>query len=145
MAKSAEGEEVQHVGRVTCVDEGVVYVQIQRSDACSSCKAASMCGVHSKKSQTVAVPLRAGEMYEEGQTVTVALKRSMGLKAVWVGYVLPLVIMVAVLLGGLLFLPAEPQRELYSGLCAIGAVALYYFVVWLMREKLNEEYVFYIK
>ena len=65
----------------------------------------------------------------------------MGHKAVWLAYVVPLIILVAALLGIL----SAGGTELLAGLGAIGAVALYYGVIWLMRERLRKEYVFNIK
>ena len=35
--------------------------------------------------------------------------------------------------------------EVVSGLAGIGAVALYYLVIWLLRDKLRNEYVFTIQ
>ena len=35
--------------------------------------------------------------------------------------------------------------ELLAGLGAIGAVAVYYGVIWLLRDRLRKEYVFNIK
>ena len=32
-----------------------------------------------------------------------------------------------------------------SGLLAIAATAVYYLLLWLFREKLSNEYIFYIK
>ena len=35
--------------------------------------------------------------------------------------------------------------ELVGGLCAIASVLLYYFAVWLFRDRLRNEYIFKIK
>ncbi|MBP9997699.1 MAG: SoxR reducing system RseC family protein, partial [Bacteroidales bacterium] len=65
----------------------------------------------------------------------------MGHKAVWIAYVIPLFIMMAVLLG----LTSSGMEELYAGLLAIASVALYYLLVWIFRDRLRNEYVFNIK
>ena len=36
-------------------------------------------------------------------------------------------------------------KELIAGLGSISGVAVYYFVIWLLRGKLKNEFVFYIK
>jgi hypothetical protein len=51
----------------------------------------------------------------------------------------------AVLLAVLLGLNHAGMGELASGLIAIGAVGVYYLVLWLFRDKLRNEYSFYIK
>ena len=35
-------------------------------------------------------------------------------------------------------------NDLLTGLAAIGGVALYYFCVWIFKERLQDEFVFYI-
>ena len=69
------------------------------------------------------------------------VKRGMGFKAVWLCYALPLVVLLAVLLG----LVALGVREWVAGLSAIGATLLYYLVLALFRDRLSNEYTFYIK
>lgn len=76
-----------------------------------------------------------------GEEVEVVLKTSMGHKAVWLGYAVPLVIMVITLMTSL-YLDAG---ELAAGLYAIAAVALWYVIIWLFRGKLKNEYTFNIK
>lgn len=65
----------------------------------------------------------------------------MGFKAVWLSYAIPLVVLLAVLLGLLSF----GFGELPAALMAIGAVCLYYLGLMLFRDKLRNEYSFYIK
>ena len=79
--------------------------------------------------------------YGVGDEVQVVLKASMGFKAVWIAYFLPLVVLLAVALG----LTALGVSEVASGLAGIGAVGLYYLGVWLLRDRLRNEYVFTIQ
>ena len=65
----------------------------------------------------------------------------MGLKAVWISYVIPLLILLILILS----LSSVIGNEAYVGLVAIAGVALYYFVIWLLRNKLESEFVFYIE
>ena len=76
-----------------------------------------------------------------GDTVTLALKQTMGLKAVWISYVIPLIILMILVLS----LSSVIDNEVWTGLAAIGGVALYYLVIWLLRDRLKNEFVFYIK
>ena len=131
--------EISHSGRIVAIDSQVITVEFVTEDACASCKASALCGMSEGKVKVLQVPAQLG--FEVGEEVNILLKRSMGLKAVWLAYVLPLVIMVAVLLG----LTALGLSELVAGLCGIAAVGLWYLVLWLMRDKLKNEYTFYIK
>ena len=73
--------------------------------------------------------------------VEVTLKASMGHKAVWIAYAAPLMIMVLALLLSL----ELGVSELMSGLIAIACIAVYYFIIWLFRDKLKNEYIFNLK
>lgn len=116
-------------------------VEIISEPACGSCHARGLCGIAGAESKLVQLPTRAWDNYEVGDEVEVTLKASMGFKAVWIAYVIPLAVLLAVLLA----LSGAGVGELYSGLCAIAAVAVYYFVVWLFRNRLKNEYIFNIR
>ena len=76
-----------------------------------------------------------------GDEVTVMTKMSMGLKAVWISYVVPLAILMILILS----LSAVIDNEFLRGGIAIAGVAVYYFFIWLFRDKLSNEFVFYIE
>ena len=87
------------------------------------------------------VPTDPYSSHKVGDEVEVMTKMSMGLKAVWISYVIPL----AVLMILILTLSNVLESQAVCGLSAIGGVALYYFVIWLMRDRLQSEFTFYIK
>lgn len=134
-------EKVSHKGRIVQVTPAVTTVEIISESACSACHAAGICGMSEYTKKAIEVPTRPWESFEPGQEVSVVLKASMGHKAVWLAYVAPLVVLLAVLLG----LLAAGAGELAAGLSGIGGVALYYLVLWLFRDKLRNEYIFTIE
>ena len=71
----------------------------------------------------------------------VVLSESKGLKAALLSYGIPVAIVVAVVLVCSIF----NADELVAGLVSGGIVALYYFLLWLLRVKLGQEYRFSIK
>ena len=76
-----------------------------------------------------------------GDKVQVATKMTMGLKAVWISYVIPL----AVLMILILTLSSFIDSQAICGLASIGGLAVYYFVIWLLRSRLETEFMFYLK
>lgn len=132
---------ISHRGRIVDITPDFTTVDIISESACSACHAKSLCTLSESKTKQVVVPTRGWIPFEPGEEVNVQLKATMGLKAVWVAYVVPLFILLAVLLG----LHAAGVSELAAGLSAIGAVALYYLVIWLFRKKLQNEYIFNIE
>ena len=133
--------EISHRGRIVSITPEVTTVEIVSESACAACHAKGLCSLGDSKVKQVELPTRGWDNYTVGQEVSVILRATMGHKAVWLAYVVPLIILVAVLLGIL----SAGGSELSAGLGAIGAVALYYGVIWLLRERLRKEYVFNIK
>ena len=132
-------EEITHKGRIVEITPEFTTVEIVSESACSACHAKGLCGVSESKTKAVQLPTRGWDNWQVGDEVSVCLKASMGHKAVWIAYVIPLVVLVSVLLA------LAPKGELLAGLCAIGAVALYYLLIFLMRGKLRDQYVFSIR
>ncbi len=132
-------DQIKHSGRITEITPSEITVEIISESACSSCHAASMCGMAEIKRKQVTVSAVLG--YEVGEEVWVNLKRTMGFKAVWIAYVLPLVLLVA----DIMVCSAAGVNEILSGLSALLCVGIYYLIIYLLRGKLKNEYTFYIK
>ena len=133
--------EVSHKGMVVSVGKDSVSVRIVSESACSSCHAAGLCGAAESRKKIVEVPLYGGQTYSIGQEVEVCLARKMGLKAVLLSYVIPLMILLILVLS----LSSIGLGELASGLVSIGGIAVYYLILYLCRNRLAEGYVFYIR
>ena len=134
-------EQVMHTGKVVSMTPKTTTVQIVSHSACSECHAAGLCGLSEYTEKAIEVTTSPSSTYGVGDEVQVVLKASMGFKAVWIAYFLPLVVLLAITLG----LIASGVSEVVAGLAGIGAVALYYLIVWLRRDRLRNEYVFTIQ
>ncbi|MCI7177664.1 MAG: SoxR reducing system RseC family protein [Candidatus Cryptobacteroides sp.] len=134
-------KEIYHDGKIIEITPEFTSVEIISSSACSQCHAKGLCGFSEEESKVVMVPTSPYTERKVGDTVTLALKQTMGLKAVWISYVIPLIILMILVLS----LSSVIDNEVWTGLAAIGGVALYYLVIWLLRDKLKNEFVFYIK
>ena len=133
-------QEISHEGRIISITPEFTTVEIWSESGCAPCHAASLCGMSETKRKEIELPTTLGD-WEVGQTVLVNLKRSMGIKAVWLAYVLPLVVLVACII----LLSGTGRGELFIGLVSIAAVAVYYLILFLFRDRLRNEYSFYIK
>ena len=134
-------ESISHKGVVIKVTPQVTTVSFTQHGACAQCHAAGLCGMGDMAEKVVEVPTDPYTKRQVGDEVDVLLKASMGFKAVYLAYMIPLLIMLAVILG----LLALGVGEVVAALSGLGAVAVYYLVLWLMRGKLQNEYVFVIK
>ena len=134
-------EEVAHSGRIVEITPLLTKVEIISESACSACHAKSLCGVSESVVKVVEVPTSGWDTFAPGDEVEVVLRASMGHKAVWLAYVIPLFVLIAFIMLPL----ALGVGELAAGLCGIGAVALYYLVLWMLRKRLANSYIFKIR
>ena len=133
--------EIVHAGRILEITPDFTTVQLIVSSACSSCHAKGLCGMSEEEEKVIMLPTDPYATYNVGDEVQVCTKMAMGLKAVWISYVIPLIILMILILS----LSTIVEREAYRALMAIGGVAVYYLFVWLFRDKLSNEFVFYIQ
>ena len=133
--------EISHKGRIISVTPEVTVVEIVSTSACSACHAKGVCGVADSKIKEITVPTDPYSEHRPGDEVDVFLKKSMGMKAVWISYVIPLFILMILILS----LSSVTVHEVYTGLGAIAGVVLYYIVIYIFRDRLSKDFVFYIK
>ena len=133
--------EIQHTGKIVEITPDFTTVQIIASSACSACHAKSLCGMSEDQEKIIMLPTDPYATYNVGDQVQVATKMSMGMKAVWISYVIPLMVLMILILS----LSGIFENEALCGLAAIGGVGVYYFIIWLFRNRLKNEFTFYIK
>lgn len=134
-------EEITHPGKILEVTPSQVLVQIEARSACASCHASALCGMSESEQKIVSVPASLKDNFLPGQEVDVVLKASMGHKAVWLAYCIPLVVLLAVMFTAL----KAGASELAAAGLGLLATAVYYFVIWLVRDRLRTEYNFIIR
>lgn len=125
-----------HDGIVTAVKEGTVTVTIESVSACATCAAHSHCGFAESKEKTVDVPVADWKQYSEGQSVTVHIDESRGLLAVWIAYVLPAVLMLAVIIA--LSIAHTPEWAVV--LSAFAILGAYILILYLRRRKVESRF-----
>ena len=133
--------EITHQARVIEMTPDYTTVEILVNSACSECHAKGLCGMSEVQEKVISLPTDPYATYNVGDQVQLCTKMSMGMKAVWISYVIPLIILMILILS----LSAVFDSEVVTGLASVGGVALYYLVIWLLRDRLNNEFVFYIK
>lgn len=132
---------VDHVGVVKEITPAYIDVEILNKSMCAACHAKSMCTMSDMSAKIIRVSNLYGETYNVGEEVRVVMKKTMGLKAVWISYVIPLIILMILLLS----LPRLGVSELGAGLSAILGVTVYYLGVWMLRDKIAKEFTFTIE
>ncbi len=136
----AKKNEIVHSGKVIEINPDFTTVEIMVSSACSECHAKGLCGMSEMEEKVIMVPTDPYEPRNIGDIVQVKTKMTMGLKAVWISYVIPLAVLMIVILS----LSAVIENEFLRGGIAIAGVGVYYFVIWLLKDRLSDQFEFYI-
>ncbi len=118
-----------------------MHVGFKTSGACGGCSARSKCGMVDSSTREVLVELRPGESYSIGENVEVAISYHVGIMSVIVAYIIPLII----LLGALGLASFIGIDEGLAAIVSLSMVAIYYFVVYLCRPKLDKQIKFTIE
>jgi sigma-E factor negative regulatory protein RseC len=136
----AKKNEIIHSGKIVDITPDFTTVQIIASSACSECHAKGICGVSEMEEKVIMVPTDPYELRQVGDVVQVKTKMTMGFKAIWISYVIPLVILMILVLS----LSIVVENEFLRGGIAIAGVGLYYLLIWLLRGKLANQFEFYL-
>ena len=150
---------IKHDGIIVALNEdGTALVRIVQTSACAACKAKAMCASAESAEKEMRVTLLmdngrpAGygvldadkplSEYKVGDEVEVMVQQKMGWKAVVLAYLLPFFVMLAVIfIGNALW----NVREEILGTIALCAMALYYLVLGMFKDKLQKEFSFTAK
>ena len=133
--------EITPRGKIVEITPDFTTIEIIASSACSSCHAKSLCGMSEDQEKLIMLATDPYAAHKVGDEVEVCTKMTMGLKAVWISYVIPLAVLMILILS----LSGVFENEALRGLAAIAGVGVYYFVIWLFRDRLKNEFTFYIK
>lgn len=131
---------IEHTGVVSKIEGHRITVSFLAQSACGACGAKSLCQISEQKEKEVEITDFSGNFYV-GEIVNVFMKKTAGLQAVWYGYFVPFMVMLAALIAGSLLF----SREWETGVLAISTVLLYYFVLYLFRKRIAGKFTFYIK
>ncbi|MFC2099198.1 SoxR reducing system RseC family protein, partial [Bacteroidota bacterium] len=90
-------KKISHDGIVDSMDGNEVIVRITSYAACSDCHARGACNVTEEKEKLMRV--QAGSIgYSTGEKVRVVLAQSLGFRALFLGYILPFLLVLTALL-----------------------------------------------
>jgi len=120
-------------------DSSSSTVIITTTSACSGCHAEGMCTLSGKEEKIIEVT--GSYNLSPGDIVTVRMKKSMGYNALFLGYILPLIVVILTLI--LLISISVPEG--WAGLGTILVLLPYYIILWLFRNRINSKFSFTIK
>ena len=133
--------KIKHSGVVENILGDSVQVRIVQTSACAACKVAGYCNASESKEKLVDVYHADTHNLRVGDVVTVTASTQVAAQALLLGFGLPFVVLVAVLIAVLLITGNEGAAAL-SGL---GALVPYYAVLFLFRNRIRDKLSFSIE
>lgn len=131
---------IEHLGRVDAVTPNDIRVVIVSQSACASCHAKGACTA-SDSSEKIVVVTKPNHNFLVGETVKVLLKKSLGYKALLLGYLLPLVVLIV----SLFLFSYLGVSEGKAGLCSLLTLIPYYTVIYLFKGSITKHFNFDIE
>ncbi len=135
--KLARVADIEHLGRVEQIAGNVVTVNFTTQSACASCHAKEACSVSEIQEKVLEI-INPGISVKVGEQVWIVLKQSMGFKALFLGYVLPLILLILFLIT----FTSIFNNEAIGGLLSLFVLAVYYGVLFFARKKIDKQFSF---
>jgi positive regulator of sigma E activity len=133
-------ECIEQKGIIEGIKENRIKIKFHPLSVCASCQTKSVCNLKANQSDTIEIVDKSGN-YSVGDEVNLVIKKSIGYAALFLGYLLPLII---VLLFLVLFLSLG-YNEIFAGLGSLFLLAPYYFILYLVRENIRNRFEITIK
>ena len=132
-------KKIKYRGVITEIHSGNLQVEIRDETACDVCAARKSCCMSGKREKRLDIPFASGD-YRPGDEVTVVGKTSMGLKAIFIAFVLPLMLILVILMGA----SSMGANEQQAALISLSAMILYFFGIFLLKNKIKQTFTFII-
>ena len=134
-------ETITHEGIVTKITDDELEIKILAQSACAACHAKSACGMGEQAEKILTVPRPKGRDFALNQKVNVRMAIGQGNKAAVLAYLIPIVLLLAVLFVCL----GLGMNEGLAALVSIIALVPYYIVLYLKRDQLKKRFEYSIE
>jgi sigma-E factor negative regulatory protein RseC len=127
---------VSHDGTVIAVNGGHVRVKIVSQSACADCHAKGFCTAADMQEKIIDAVAR--DTMKKGDIVTIKMEERLGWLALFYGFFLPFIVLVAVLF---LFY-ALGSSETRAAFFALASLVPYYLGLYVFRKKIEKDFLF---
>ncbi len=129
-------ETISHEGIVTKITDDELEIKILAQSACAACHAKSACGMGEQAEKILTVPRPKDQDFALNQKVNVKMAIGQGNKAAVLAYLIPIILLLAVLFVCL----GIGLGEGLAALISIVALIPYYIVLYMKRNKLKRQF-----
>ena len=132
---------IRHLGIVESIHGHHIQVRIVQVSACATCSIKGHCTTADAKEKLIDVFTSQTEAYQPGDSVWVVGQLSMGWWAVILAFLIPLVLLVAVLFT----VHALTGDDLTAVGVTLPVLAAYYLLLHAQRHRMSRKFAFYIE
>ena len=125
-------QEIDHAGVIKSVEDGIATVEILQKTSCASCELTGACSSSESSIKEVQVPIKSLN-YEKGDHVNIVFTRSEGFTALFIGYVLPFIVMIVTMSIAKLL----DYGDLAAGLASLLILIPYYGGLFLLKNQIR--------
>ena len=133
---------IKHDGIVDSIEGDCIHVRIVQASACAACGAKSLCSAAESKEKIVDVYGADIKAYQVGQRVMVEGAATMGMKAVRLAFLFPLLLLVVAVA---ITMWLTEGNEVAGAVAALLALAAYFGVLFACKKRLMNEFTFTIR
>jgi len=133
--------QIEHQGIIKSISGKDLKVSIIAKSACLSCQLKTSCSVSDVEEKIIDVKVNNPEDYVLNEIIDVYYKQSLAFRALFLGYLLPFIIVFTILI----LMISLTGDEGISGLTALAALIPYYLILRFTKDKIRKTFSFSIK
>ena len=133
-------KHIEHSGIVSHVGRNYVRVTVEVNEACGSCASRKACAMGKSENREIAIYTDEAQNYTVGENVTVLAQKRVGIMAVVLCYVVPLIVLMMALILTISFGASEGVASMAALLCT----AIYYIGLGLFHKRIAKRVTFTI-
>ena len=126
---------IEQKGIIEDITENRIKIKFHPLSVCASCQTKSICNLKGNQSNFIELLDNSG-IYSVGDEVNLVIKKSLGYTALFLGYLLPLIIVLLFLV----FFLSFGYNEIFAGLGSLLILAPYYFILYLFRANIRKRF-----
>lgn len=135
-----KSKAIEHMGVVQSITDRMIKVSFLQETACSACHVQGVCSVPDGKDQEIEI-INYSNQYSVGEQVNIVLEESLGMRALFLSYVIPFILVILIL--GIA--SAILKNDLQAGLLSLICLLPYYYILYLNKDKLKKTFSFKIR
>ena len=130
---------IEHRGVIKDITPKTIKVSLLNVSGCSTCHTKATCSVSDVDNKVIDV-VNAGKQFKKGEAVKITFEKSLGPLALFIGYLLPFILLMLVLI----IAWSVTNDEIFAGIASLSSVGIYYMFLTLFRKKLKSTFTFRI-